>query len=65
MCIYIDVYNFNLIGTILLFLLRGSWRTKQFKLYNFDAMGAPPSCGHLHPLMKVRAEIRQIFLEMG
>ena len=43
----------------------GSWKTKQFKPYNFDARGAPPTCGHLHPLMKVRAEIRQIFLEMG
>lgn len=24
-----------------------------------------PPCGHLHPLLKVRAEYRQIFLEMG
>lgn len=43
----------------------GSWRDKQFKSYNFNALGAPVACGHLHPLMKVRAEIRQIFLEMG
>lgn len=43
----------------------GSWRSKHFKLYNFDAFGTPLSCGHLHPLMKVRTEIRQIFLEMG
>ena len=43
----------------------GSWKTKSFKAYNFDALGVPPSRGHFHPLMKVRAEIRQIFLEMG
>ena len=24
-----------------------------------------PTSGHLHPLMKVRAQFRQIFLEMG
>ena len=42
-----------------------TWKTKVFKPYNFDAMGMPLSCGHLHPLMKVRTEIRQIFLEMG
>ncbi len=46
-------------------LYSGSWKDKQFKSYNFNALGAPVSCGHLHPLMKVRTEIRQIFLEMG
>ncbi|KAK7504034.1 hypothetical protein BaRGS_00004766 [Batillaria attramentaria] len=43
----------------------GSWKTKQFKPYNFDALGVPPECGHLHPLLKVRTQYRQIFLEMG
>ena len=43
----------------------GSWKLKTFKPYNFDARGTLPLCGHLHPLMKVRTEIRQIFLEMG
>ncbi|PAV55971.1 hypothetical protein WR25_25439 [Diploscapter pachys] len=43
----------------------GSWKTATFKKYNFDAMGVQPSCGHLHPLMKVRAEFRQIFFSMG
>ncbi|KAG0437977.1 hypothetical protein HPB47_017207 [Ixodes persulcatus] len=43
----------------------GSWKEKQFKEYNFDAMGVPPDCGHLHPLLKVRSEFRQIFFEMG
>jgi phenylalanyl-tRNA synthetase alpha chain len=32
---------------------------------NLEAMGVPPQAGHLHPLMKVRADFRQIFLEMG
>uniref|UniRef100_A0A8D3CMC8 phenylalanine--tRNA ligase n=1 Tax=Scophthalmus maximus TaxID=52904 RepID=A0A8D3CMC8_SCOMX len=43
----------------------GSWKEKKFKPYNFDAMGVAPDCGHLHPLMKVRTQFRQIFLEMG
>lgn len=42
-----------------------SWKDKSFKPYNFSALGIPPDCGHRHPLMKVRAEFRQIFLEMG
>uniref|UniRef100_A0A336MBU6 phenylalanine--tRNA ligase n=1 Tax=Culicoides sonorensis TaxID=179676 RepID=A0A336MBU6_CULSO len=41
------------------------WKELSFKPYNFDALGAPPERGHLHPLMKVRSEFRQIFLEMG
>ncbi|TRY75361.1 hypothetical protein TCAL_00765 [Tigriopus californicus] len=43
----------------------GSWKTADFKPYNFEAMGIQPPAGHLHPLLKVRAEYRQIFLEMG
>jgi len=43
----------------------GSWKTLKFKEYNFDALGVPPSSGFLHPLLKVRSEFRQIFLEMG
>ena len=43
----------------------GSWKDAKFKEYNFDAMGLVPEAGYLHPLMKVRAEIRSIFLEMG
>ncbi|XP_022826189.1 phenylalanine--tRNA ligase alpha subunit [Spodoptera litura] len=46
-------------------LLTGAWKTLQFKPYNFDALGQPPECGHLHPLLKVRSEFREIFLEMG
>jgi len=43
----------------------GSWRTKTFKPYNFNALGIMPPSGYLHPLLKVRTEFRQIFLEMG
>ena len=31
----------------------GAWKTKKFKPYNFDALGAPTPSGHLHPLLKV------------
>jgi phenylalanyl-tRNA synthetase alpha chain len=43
----------------------GAWKTSQFKKYNFEAEGVPPGGGALHPLLKVREEIRNIFLEMG
>ncbi|XP_040202423.1 phenylalanine--tRNA ligase alpha subunit [Rana temporaria] len=43
----------------------GSWKDMKFKAYNFNALGVMPECGHLHPLMKVRTQFRQIFLEMG
>ena len=49
----------------ILFICSGSWKEKAFKEYNFDAQGIQPISGHLHPLMKVRAQFRQIFLEMG
>ena len=50
---------------LFIFYCSGAWKTKTFKDYNFDALGIQPSCGHLHPLMKVRTQFRQIFLEMG
>ena len=43
----------------------GLWKTAKFKKYNFEADGMPPNGGALHPLLKVREEIRNIFLEMG
>ncbi|KAK0141680.1 Phenylalanine--tRNA ligase alpha subunit [Merluccius polli] len=43
----------------------GSWKEKKFKPYNFDSLGVAPESGHLHPLLKVRTQFRQIFLEMG
>lgn len=43
----------------------GAWKEKKFKDYNFDALGVAPTAGCLHPLMKVRAELRKIFIEMG
>lgn len=46
-------------------IANGTWQEMSFKSYNFDALGVPPERGHLHPLMKVRAEVKQIFLEMG
>lgn len=44
---------------------KGTWKEKKFKEYNFKAKGIPPERGHLHPLLKVREQFRQIFLEMG
>lgn len=46
-------------------ILSGNWRNISFKPYNFNALGLPATTGHLHPMLKVREEYRQIFLEMG
>lgn len=36
-----------------------------FKRYNFDSTGNVPQCGALHPLMRIKEEIKKIFIEMG
>lgn len=46
-------------------LADGSWKTRKFKPINLNALGNAVAGGHLHPLLKVRAEYRGIFLEMG
>jgi len=46
-------------------LQSGDWMKREFKPYNFNALGQPTEGGHLHPLMKVRTQFRNIFLEMG
>ncbi|TFY65637.1 hypothetical protein EVG20_g5444 [Dentipellis fragilis] len=46
-------------------LTSGSWKSSNFKKYNFEAEGIPTNGGALHPLLKVREEMRNIFLEMG
>mmetsp|Transcript_14676 Transcript_14676/g.41749 ORF Transcript_14676/g.41749 Transcript_14676/m.41749 type:complete len:513 (-) Transcript_14676:159-1697(-) len=46
-------------------LLSGEWETANMKQYNLNALGTALPCGYLHPLLKVRTEYRQIFLEMG
>lgn len=43
----------------------GSWKTANFKPYNFKALGAPQGAGALHPLNKVREEFRKIFFHQG
>lgn len=46
-------------------LQSGSWKSTTYKKYNFDADGIPTNGGALHPLLKVREEFRNIFMEMG
>lgn len=47
-------------------LLDGSWETATFKTYTLErAEGREPPGGQLHPLLKVRQEFREIFLELG
>lgn len=46
-------------------LENGSWKTANFKPYNFNALGASQNAGALHPLNKVREEFRKIFFHQG
>ncbi|XP_010555299.1 PREDICTED: phenylalanine--tRNA ligase alpha subunit, cytoplasmic [Tarenaya hassleriana] len=46
-------------------LQRGDWKDLEFKEYNFNAKGQPVEAGHLHPLLKVRKQFKDIFLQMG
>ena len=43
----------------------GSWKTANFKPYNFAAKGGVQNAGALHPLNKVREEFRKIFFHQG
>lgn len=43
----------------------GAWKTTAFKNYNFQTLGESVGGGYLHPLLKVRAEFRKIFMQMG
>ncbi|KAJ4890847.1 putative phenylalanine--tRNA ligase alpha subunit [Raphanus sativus] len=42
-----------------------NWKELEFKEYNFNAMGQPLDAGHLHPLLKVRKQFKDIFCQMG
>jgi len=46
-------------------ILSGSWKDTTFRPINFNSLGPLVGGGHLHPLLKVRQEIRQILLLMG
>lgn len=41
------------------------WKSVNFKQYNLNALGADIGGGSLHPLLKVKAEIRKILMNMG
>lgn len=43
----------------------GEWQNVEFAPLNFEALGQRIPCGHQHPLMRVRQEFRQIFMQMG
>lgn len=42
-----------------------NWKELEFKEYNFKAKGAPVDAGHLHALLKVRKQFKDIFVQMG
>ena len=46
-------------------LRSGAWKDIKFKKTNLNAAGQITNGGHLHPLLKVRAQFRQTLLEMG
>jgi len=45
---------------------KGTWSTTEFKAFNFvNVSGVPNPGGHLHPLNKVKTEIRNVLMLMG
>lgn len=46
-------------------IANGDYKIKQFKKYNYNTKGLDVPNGALHPLMKVRAQFREIMLELG
>lgn len=46
-------------------LRTGQWKDTTFKSYNFNADGQDCQGGHCHPLLLLREQFREIFLQMG
>ena len=46
-------------------LRTGEWKEANFKPYNFNSEGILGQGGHLHPLLQIREQFKEIFLEMG
>nr|XP_011457745.1 PREDICTED: probable phenylalanine--tRNA ligase alpha subunit isoform X2 [Fragaria vesca subsp. vesca] len=46
-------------------LQSSDWKNMEFKEFNLNAKGAPTEHGCLHPLLKVRKQLKDIFLQMG
>jgi len=46
-------------------LRSGEWKQQTWKPYNWDAEGAGLQTGALHPLMKFKAEVRNVLINMG
>lgn len=47
-------------------ILKGTWKSEEWRPFLFkNVSGKPSTGGHLHPLMKVRAEFREVLLLMG
>ncbi|KAM5554614.1 hypothetical protein ABKV19_022824 [Rosa sericea] len=45
--------------------MSGDWKDLEYKDFNLNAKGAPTERGCLHPLLKVRKQLKDIFLQMG
>jgi len=46
-------------------LQSGQWQAEEFKPFNLNSVPVIPAQGFVHPLLKVRAEFRQILMQMG
>ncbi len=62
---FVFIYFFPLLFTSFQQLSGTHWSELSFKGVNLKAMGASVQGGSLHPLLKVRAELRRILMDMG
>jgi phenylalanyl-tRNA synthetase alpha chain len=46
-------------------LQNDKWQSAKFKKFNYATLGKEPTCGALHPLLRVRTQFREILLELG
>ncbi|KAJ3694883.1 hypothetical protein LUZ60_000260 [Juncus effusus] len=46
-------------------IISGEWKNLEFKEYNLSAQVQPIQVGYLQPLLEVKEEIQNIFLQMG
>lgn len=48
----LEPYTEFFLGNVVFDIDSGDWMKREFKPYNFNALGQPTEGGHLHPLMK-------------
>lgn len=63
--IFVNALSVLFLSLLLFLCFSDQYKSKQFKPYNFNALGKDLERGALHPLTKMRNQFQIVLLEMG